>query len=126
MSYMLDLEIAGLPKTFNVLARKQVIWIRKQERERWSEIVYCLTLSKRPERPLEQARIVLERHSSVAPDYDGLVSSFKYVIDGLVASKIISDDNMRVIGVPEFSWVKASPKDGKIRIKVFEVEREIL
>jgi len=36
-----------------------------------------------PTRPLTEARIELVRHSSVEPDYDNLVGSFKAIIDGL-------------------------------------------
>jgi Holliday junction resolvase RusA-like endonuclease len=74
-----------------------------------------------PDRPLEKAEVTLIRYSSRSPDYDGLVHSFKPVVDALKKCLIIKDDNMQVIGRPEYQWIKASPKEGRIEIIVREI-----
>ena len=71
-----------------------------------------------PPKPLEKASLTLTRHSSVMCDFDGLVTSFKNCIDGLVLAKIILDDSPQIIGIPVYKQVKTKPKQGFITIKV--------
>lgn len=79
-------------------------------------------MGKRPPEPLKYARLTLVRFSSVCPDFDGLVSSWKPVIDGLIHARIIEDDSMKNIGMPKFHWEKAPPKKGWILVRVEELE----
>ena len=74
----------------------------------------------RPGSPLLHAHLVLTRRSSRQPDYSGLVSGFFCVIDGLVANRIISDDNPGVIS-EEYEW-ETAPR-GKPSIKVVVTEK---
>ena len=75
----------------------------------------------RPPQPLTKAKVTITRHSSRCPDYDGLVSAAKSLLDGLKLAQIIEDDNMNVIGRPEFKWEKCSPKSGHVVITVESV-----
>jgi Holliday junction resolvase RusA-like endonuclease len=68
---------------------------------------------------LDKARVRFTRHSSIRPDFDNLAASFKAVQDGLIDAGVIANDTFAVIGNPEYSWEKASPKGGKITIEVF-------
>lgn len=52
------------------------------------------------------------------PDYDGLVSGFKHLIDALTEAGIIADDSMNVIGMPTFKWEKAPVGKGNVEIQV--------
>lgn len=70
---------------------------------------------------LERAHLKLTRHSASEPDYDGLVAGMKAVVDGLVAAGVLTDDNLSVTGPWECHWEKAKPKQGKIRVEVYEV-----
>ena len=117
-NFRLEFEIPDLPKRPNQLLKKTAIWLKSAERKKWLSLVGAFTAGRRPPIPLERATISLTRHSSVCPDYDGLVLSFKFVIDALVTLGIIEDDAMVVIGVPLFDWVKAKKNDGKIRVVV--------
>jgi len=119
------LKIDGLPKTPNVLFAKH--WrTRHGERDKWHELVALHVLSDSHRRavpsispyPFKKAELKLYRHSSRMLDYDGLVGSFKYVVDGLVACGILEDDSYLHIGVPEFYWIKAPPKKGYVEIYV--------
>ena len=75
---------------------------------------------EKPCKPLEKAKLTLIRHSSSEPDYDGLVSSFKYVIDSLVTLKILVNDKSKNIGVPDYKWQKAPAMKGFITVGIEE------
>ncbi len=68
--------------------------------------------------PLKKAKLTLTRFSSIKPDFDNRVISFKPIIDGLVLAGVIEDDNEDVIGIPEYPHEKTSPRKGQIRIHV--------
>jgi hypothetical protein len=53
---------------------------------------------KKPKDPLTKANITLIRHSYRYLDYDGLVGSFKPVVDALVSCGVLIDDNWGVTG----------------------------
>lgn len=121
--YRLELEISGLPKRFNQGQGSH--WtVRHQEAQKWHKRVLgrmVVTRSFPPKRPLSRARVTLIRYSSRAPDFDGLVQSFKPVMDALKKCLIILDDNMEVIGKPDYRWEQTCRGEGKIRILVEEV-----
>lgn len=120
MSYRLEFELPGLPKPFN--GQTSMNWRKKgREVKRWHMAVFLAVGIRKPAQPLRQAKITLYRFSSVQPDFDGLVSSFKPVIDGLIHAQVIENDRMENIGMPTFIWDKAKPKAGKIRIIVEEI-----
>ena len=120
MKYELEFEINDLPKTINAIGYMH--WtVRAKEIKKWHGLVRCASNGKLPDAPLEKAKLILTRFSSKCPDSDGLVHSFKSVIDGLRKSNILSDDNFGVIGMPEYKWEKAPPKKGKIKVKVEEI-----
>lgn len=77
--------------------------------------------SNRPLKPLEKARLICTRFSSHPSDFGNRVDSFKAVIDGLVAAKVLIDDNDSVIVDQTFPWIKAGTKDGHISITVEEL-----
>jgi len=115
--YELYLQLPGLPKTTNGAHGH---WrAAASQKKKWRTATKeAAILSGAPENPLSEARIELVRHSSSRPDYDNLVISFKPVIDGLRDAGVISDDKIANIGVPKYSWKKASPKNGHITISV--------
>lgn len=76
----------------------------------------------RPACKLAKAKLTLIRHSSVEPDWDGLVGSFKYVIDALVYQGILYDDGPDNIGESKALWKGAKPKYGFIEVWINEVE----
>jgi hypothetical protein len=94
------------------------------ESRKWHRLIAeALILNKvQLNEPLTKAHLRLTRHSSVEPDFDGLVSSFKHVIDGLVRAGILTNDKISNIGQPEYFWQKAKPNNGKIIIEVFRAQ----
>lgn len=120
--YQLTLTLTGLPKTLNAIGRAH--WaVKVKEAKRWHNAILgemLITKSTFPKAPLKKARLVLTRYSSSEPDHDGLVSSFKHVIDGLIKNGIIENDKPSNIGQPEYHWLKAAKKAGKITVEVYE------
>jgi hypothetical protein len=115
--YLLEFQILGLPKMSNELLRGH--WGAKRgHAARWKMAVYTKCWHLRPPAPLSRALVTVTRCSAVQPDFDGLVSAGKPLIDGLVQAKIIVDDNMSVIGQPIYVWEKCQPKKGHVKIKV--------
>lgn len=120
LAYLLEFELDGLPKTTNAGGR--VHWTTQHSRSKiWKKKVLLAVLTKAPPIPLLKAKLTLIRCSSVCPDFDGLCSSFKSIIDGLILACILDDDKMTNIGQPIYLWEKAPKNKGKIKVKVEEI-----
>lgn len=119
--YRLELTIPGLPKTTNA-KRAFGHWTQYYtEAVKWKKNILPYLTSKKPRSPLPKAKLTLTRGSSVEPDFDGLVSSFKHIIDGLVDAGILVNDKRENIGQPEYRWEKAPREKGFIRVVVEEI-----
>ena len=120
--YLLKISIRDLPKRINQAPGAS--WTaRYGESQKWLKLVtQAMRISgiNPPVAPLTKASLMLVRHSSQCPDYDGLVQSFKPVVDALRRCLVIADDSMKVIGIPEYRWLKAKPGAGYIEIQVRE------
>lgn len=117
-----EFEIKQLPDLPNKTLYRH--WrVRHKNTVKWKKLIFhecedagILNLN------LEKAKITLERHSNREPDFDGIVMSFKPVLDGLVEAGVIVDDKSKVIGQPSYKWVKRpSSSGGMIKVRV-EVE----
>lgn len=119
-AYTLEFTLPGLPRMSNSLLRGH--WRAKHGHAMtWKRAVWRACWQLAPKEPLERAKLTLVRCSSVEPDFDGLVSSMKHVIDGLVEARIISNDKSANIGVPEYKWERAKPAKGCVKVKVEEL-----
>jgi Holliday junction resolvase RusA-like endonuclease len=120
--YHAKLRIDLLPMTANKMCGMG--WrARHKHALEVKRIVHAELLSLRviPEKPIKKAKLKLTRCSSKRPDYDGTVSSFKWVIDGLVRAGVLYDDNIDVIGEPEYKWESAGQHCGHIKIEITEI-----
>lgn len=124
---ILELELQGLPKIFSNGSHGH--WRgRHSEAKKWKRLVYSAAemfvitdknaKGESVRLPMSKANLTLTRCSSVEPDFDGLVISFKNVIDGLVEAGVIAGDKVSNIGQPKYEWIKAKPKMGKIKVRV--------
>jgi hypothetical protein len=120
--YRLELTLLGLPKMTNCSNNH---WRSRQaEAKKWKSMVASQIILQRlqkPALPLTKAKIVFTRYSSKMPDFDGLVSGCKHLLDGLKIVVIIADDNPLIIGQPEYKWLQAKRNEGRIEIIVEEV-----
>lgn len=116
---MLSFKITGLPQTTNANRRSSHWGTLLAESKKWKKAVWVAVISEgRPILPLSRAKVELTRYSSVEPDFDNLVSSFKWIIDGLIDAKVIVSDKPSVIGQPIYHWKKVAPKKGMVEVKV--------
>lgn len=86
-------------------------------------MVFLAVAKLKPEHPLFKAKLTLIRASSRECDYDGLVSSFKHIIDGLTQCGVLVDDSKDHIGIPDYRQIKAKINEGYVTIKVEEIEK---
>jgi Holliday junction resolvase RusA-like endonuclease len=121
---MLEFEMDGLPpmNTANGWHWRR----RKKAKDEWINKVYYAARNAIPvefrQEPLSRAKVTLIRCSTREPDFDNLVQGGKFIMDGLVKAGVILDDKPSVIGQPVYLWQKASPKQGKVRVRVEAVE----
>ena len=115
--YEVNFAIEGLPQTLNAIGRKH--WaVKVKEARHWKHLVLLALGSAIPRVPLQKAKLTLIRHSSREPDFDGLTSTWKHIIDGLTEARVIVDDKPSIIGSPIFLWHKAPQKKGFIEVNV--------
>lgn len=120
MAYYLEFEIKELPKPIN--AQNSMHWAQKGKYVRhWHTLVNASVCPRKPKAPLNRAKLTLTRFSSSEPDFDGLVSSFKPVIDGLITSGVLENDKFSNIGRSEYVWINTQRGQGKIKVIVEEI-----
>lgn len=118
--YHIKVNIPGLPKPSNQLLRRHWSLMTKEKNNWYKAVGLAIPYPFRPKNPLKKAIVSFGRYSTTSPDYDGLVSSFKWVCDALTHYKIIENDKMANIGMPHFYWEKAPRGKGFISIEIFE------
>ena len=116
--YRLEIDIEGLPPINSADAPNR--WKRHKQRKLWKQLVWAHTIGKRPSAPLPRAHVSITRCSSVEPDPANLGEGAKFILDGLVESGILVDDDRMTIGMPDLLWEPAPPKKGHVRILVEE------
>lgn len=117
--YKLKITLPILPKSTNQQTRMH--WAAKAKMVKEIKVaVLAIVGRNKPSKPLEHAKLVLTRHSASQPDYDGLVSSFKHVLDGLIECGVLEDDDWDHIGAPTYLWELAPRKKGFIQVIVLE------
>lgn len=116
----IDFTIKELPLMSNGLLRRHWSFIMK-EKQKWHNLVGREIQGQKllgPDfKPLEKARITFIRASIKEPDWDGLVSGFKFVTDALTESGVIIDDKPSVITC-EYRWVKCKKSEQGIFVSV--------
>lgn len=116
--YRLTFTIESLPKMYNALNR-QHYHVKKKEKDKWLLLIKASVSRKKPIAPLTKYKLKLTRFSSSEPDYDGLVSSWKFVIDALRHCEILSDDKLSNSGKWDCWWEKGKRGEGKIKVEVW-------
>lgn len=113
--YSLTIKLPGLPKTAN---GSHGHWRAvAAEKKRWKQKVFTAAWPYRPSAPLEHALIECTRFSSVEPDEDNLVISFKACVDGLKQAGVIKDDKRKNV-TRKYMWERAPRNAGRIVIRV--------
>ncbi len=95
--YRLEIELAGTPAATNRQLGKHWATL-KRYRDGWKNMVAWAVKGKEPPKPLKRARLTLTRYNYRTLDYDGLVASFKPVVDALKYAGVIQDDGWKHTG----------------------------
>lgn len=69
-------------------------------------------------KPIQHAMLVLIRGSATPADRDGIISSFKPIIDGIVDAGIILGDGPTCVREIRAEWELAEKKKGYVKIIV--------
>lgn len=121
MRYRIEFRLEGLPPTINSIGRKH--WTVKAKAAKfWKTQVIIAIGSNKPTSPLKKAKLILTRASSASCDPDGLTSSFKHLIDGLVSCGILENDKFENIGFPDYRYEKTQKGAGFVCIEVIEID----
>lgn len=121
MGYHIEFRLEGLPPTINVMMYKH--WtVKAKSAKFWKTQVIIAIGSNKPASPLKKAKLILTRASSASCDPDGLVSTFKHIIDGLVSSYVLENDKYDNIGFPDYRYEKTRKGAGFVRIEVIEID----
>lgn len=119
MNYTLEFELPGLPPMTNNFRGH---WTKSARLIKgWRQSTVCQVrakISARLAAPLTKATVTLTRHSCSEPDFDGLVSGFKPILDGLVDAGVIANDKPSVIGQPRYLWQRVGRGQGFITVRV--------
>lgn len=115
----LEMFIPFLPKTPNQMLRRH--WtVVMNEKKQWHNLVAFYS-PRYDGKPMQKAKLIMTRRSSRQPDFDGLVGSFKHVLDGIVKMKIIADDKYEVIGDSTYRWEKVKKDKQGVHVVIEEL-----
>lgn len=98
--YHLKIVLNGTPKATNDILGHSY-WKKHNNAVLWKKKVKSVVYGLIPESPLELVTLTLTRKSNRFLDYDGLVASFKPVVDSLVENKILKNDTYKITG----NWI---------------------
>jgi Holliday junction resolvase RusA-like endonuclease len=118
VTYRLSFTLDGLPRMTNPSGRGTHWRTIAGERRKWKTAVWAAAQGKLPRQPLVTFTLHLTRFSSVAPDYDGLVSGFKAIVDGLREARVIADDKIVNTGPWRCQWIKCKRDEGRVSVTV--------
>lgn len=122
MSYSLEFTLNSLPRMSNIPSGKSHWSHAHREAKRWQADVANMVGQRKPAKPLERYTLTLVRFSAVEPDFDGIVRGFKSIVDGLVLSGVLANDRISNSGAWNVAWMKSSPRNGRISVRVEERE----
>lgn len=120
MTYSLEFQIGGLPRMHNASGKSKHHFVLHAEAKRWKRDVALAVGNRKPPMPLTRYTLTLVRFSSVEPDFDGATIGFKYVVDSLVDCGVLANDKISNSGQWNVAWVKSSPRNGRISVRVEE------
>lgn len=116
---MIDFEIPGAPP---LLLNSRLHWrsVHRQRRD-WKDWVRTALIGKIPDEPWDEALVVYTRCCGYRePDYDNLVSGFKWIQDAMVEAGLLTEDRRSNIE-SHYLWERATPKEKRIRVQVVPI-----
>lgn len=114
--------LPGLPKMTNSMMSS---WRARYGHAKKWKVALALECHRQKIPLLKKARLTLTRFSAVESDFDGLVSGFKHLIDGLVEAGVLPDDKMSTIGQPTYAWEKAKRGKGSVSVLIEDASQDM-
>jgi len=113
---MIEFEIPGVPP---LLLNARLHWRSVHaKRGKWKSWVETALLGQVPPEPFDRALVIYTRCCGYKePDYDNLVSSWKWIQDGMVEAGLLGEDRRSNIE-PYYLWERAKPSEKRIRVQV--------
>lgn len=120
MKYFYKFSICALPKLPN---GSHGHWADvNKKRKLWHSWVESQVIFMKPKEPLKAVKLTFARVSTTPCDFDNMVYSFKPVVDGLVNSKIIHDDDYETILERHYHFIKCKTrKEHRIEVTIEEI-----
>lgn len=113
------IKIYGLPRMANKIPKT---WqARAALTRKWKTAVARELVGLAPKKPWSWLRVEFIRHSSVEPDFDGLVHGFKPLRDALVKYGFVKDDAPKFFEAV-YKWEKAPARKGFVEIVFLAAE----
>ena len=123
--FLISFSIKALPPLGNAQTRKH-FRERMKDVEVWAILVKAAIGKSIPKSPSPYCLLTLKRFSTKMPDYDGLVMSFKHVVDGIKNAGVLVDDNYAVTGQWDVTWAKVSHrKQEGIEVQVLGYDKTV-
>lgn len=119
MSFRIEFEIPGTPKATNAILGRSY-WVKHKNAVAWKRSVAAVTVGQKPALPLTWAKLILTRYNYRMLDYDGLVASFKPVVDGLVECGVLKNDTWKITGTWDVRQEYTPKGTDRIRVIVYE------
>lgn len=119
--YTLQFEVMGLPKSANKVVGKNRMATHAHAQS-WKRIIWLATRNKLPPEPLKRCKLKLTRLNFRTLDYDGLVTSFKPIVDGLVEARILHNDTWNITGAWDVTQEYTPKAQARIRVEVIQIE----
>ncbi len=124
-NYRLEVDLPGVTP---LNAAGNMHW-RAKDRVRgyWRDLIhYTVGPMGKPAKALEHARVTITRCTSEAGDGDNLDNCAKWILDGLVASRVLQDDGPKYIGKARVQWRYAPPSKSHTLVEVVACTAEEL
>ena len=114
-NFSLTLKVDSVPPPLNVVLRQHYHKRARHYTKIYNHVDF-LCRGKVPPEPLEKAKIKIERHHYRFCDFDGVVAAYKPYVDGLIKTKVILNDNWKVLGAWEVNQIFRPKRLGPLSI----------
>ena len=113
--FSLTLKIDSVPPPLNVVLRQHYHKRARHYTKIYNHVDF-LCRGKVPPEPLGKAKIKIERHHYRFCDFDGVVAAYKPYVDSLIKTKVILNDNWKVLGAWEVNQIFRPKRLGPLSI----------
>jgi len=115
---MIHFTLYDLPPSLNEWQNLHPMEKARQKKQTEHDVYYA-SYNQRPPRPYERAKVTIRIYFASKRRRDERNYDCKWLIDGLVAGKIIVDDNIDRIGRPEV-YIEVDINNPRVEVEIEE------